>query len=542
MQIAEYDINSAEGAYLFADYKLDNKTYKQGHVLSPEDIIIFKMYGIKRVYGAFASEDDMDKQTALGIIAAKICGTNTAYAIAEDDEVKIVANADGAFVSSQERIRKFNNLHLDLILNTIPPFSKVSKGDVVAKLELSAPLITQDAVNDIVFSLSGNTSLLKIEKIRTQKTALLYTKILDDVAENQHFTTQATKLVSVFSEYGLEFSKEYSALYYQKEIVDRILDAVDDNLDILFVLSGSKSGCSNDVLPSSLRQIVDVFALEHFPQVGLSDLFIAQKRQTKIIILPYNYGYMASECIDDIIKQSVLSEKLISSDFKNISSCSLTEKNKLSKQYISQLIAAPSGVTSNKKADIAAVILAAGIGSRSGRNKLMVETKDGDPLFLKSVKTAISSNACPVFIITGYHHEEMMKYLDKLDVNVIHNPAYRSGIKTSIDLGLKSVPDFCDGAMLIPADMPNLEASDLNKLISSFKKTEENQLCMFNCKGVKHNPVIWSKSLYSKADIVPENSHLRAVFVEHSDYTNFVNIKDTNKVLDVNYPSDIEKV
>jgi molybdenum cofactor cytidylyltransferase len=135
-----------------------------------------------------------------------------------------------------------------------------------------------------------------------------------------------------------------------------------------------------------------------------------------------------------------------------------------------------------------------------------------------------------------------MEYLDKVDVNVVYNPAYRSGVKTSIDLGLKSVPDFCEGAMLIPADMPNLKSSDLNKLISSFKKGAEHQLCVFAHKGVKHNPIVWSKSLYHKADIVPENSHLRAVFVEHSDYTEVVNIKDVNKLLDVNFPSDIEKI
>ena len=182
------------------------------------------------------------------------------------------------------------------------------------------------------------------------------------------------------------------------------------------------------------------------------------------------------------------------------------------------------------------------MGSRSGRNKLMVEVEEGLPLFMKAVNAAIASDASPVFVITGYHDEEMSEYLDKVDVNVIYNPAYRSGVKTSIDLGIKSVPGFCDGAMIIPADMPNVTAADVNKLIASFKKGSEKQLCVFSYKGVKSNPIIWSKSLYDKADIVPENAALRPVFMEHADYTNIVEVKSADKLLDVNFPSDLEKV
>ncbi|MBR6663358.1 MAG: NTP transferase domain-containing protein, partial [Alphaproteobacteria bacterium] len=109
-------------------------------------------------------------------------------------------------------------------------------------------------------------------------------------------------------------------------------------------------------------------------------------------------------------------------------------------------------------------------------------------------------------------------------------------------LGLKSVPDFCDGAVVIPADMPNITSADINKLISSFDKGKEKQVCMFSYKGVRSNPIVWSKELYAKADIVPENAHLRPVFMEHADYTNLVDIKDANKLLDVNFPSDVEKI
>lgn len=36
--------------------------------------------------------------------------------------------------------------------------------------------------------------------------------------------------------------------------------------------------------------------------------------------------------------------------------------------------------------------------------------------------------------------------------------------------------------------------------------------------------------------------HDTAVFMEHSDYTNLVEISDDNKFLDVNFPSDVEQI
>ena len=70
----------------------------------------------------------------------------------------------------------------------------------------------------------------------------------------------------------------------------------------------------------------------------------------------------------------------------------------------------------------------------------------------------------------------MEEYLENLDINVLRNHDYTSGVKTSIRLGLKSVPSSCDGALLIPADMPNLSADYLNRMIKKFAKGKERKL------------------------------------------------------------------
>ena len=542
MKVAEFDINAAEGVYLLSNYRLDNKFYPQGHILTAEDIIFFKLYGIRQVYGAEAEDFDLDKNTSLGMIAAKICGNNTAYVSDDDNVINIVAADDGILLCSQDRLQKFNHLYPDLILNTIAPYQPVKKGEIIAKLELNSPLMNQSTVDEILFKLSGNVSLLQIGLLESLKVGLIYGNLLNNEAETEHFTANVKTLLTSFADYNLDFSKEYQSYWNLKDMSDSIQDAIDDGLNVVFVLGGTSSGSMNGVISGSLRQISDGSLLFNFPQLNASDLFIAQHRQTKIIALPYNYHLADVDYLNNIIKQAIYTKKLTLADFAHLAPIDLSKGEKLTDKLSAKLLSAQPSGTKGKKANIAAIVLAAGIGSRSGRGKLMVPTKDDVPLFMKAVNAAIASDACPVFVITGYQHEQMSEYLDNLDVNVIYNSAYRSGIKTSLDLGLKSVPDFCDGAMILPADMPNLTGADLNKLINSFKKGKDKQISLFAHKGIKSNPIIWSKSLYDKADVVPENTDVRPVFMEHADYTNVVELKDKNKLLDVNFPSDIEKI
>lgn len=182
-------------------------------------------------------------------------------------------------------------------------------------------------------------------------------------------------------------------------------------------------------------------------------------------------------------------------------------------------------------------------GSPSGRdrNKLMAEL-DGEPLFMKAVHAAVKSKASPVFVITGYRHEELEEALEDLDVNIIYNPDYISGVKTSIRLGVKSVPGFCRGVLLIPADMPNITDSYLNKMIKALSAEEKPQVLFSTVKGIKKNPVLWSRELYDRADIAPEDTDLRTVFMDVADFSKNIEVKNPKDLLDITFPNDIAEL
>lgn len=108
----------------------------------------------------------------------------------------------------------------------MPPYVYVAAGEVIALLELTTPLAEQAAVDNILFSLSGNVDLLQVSEQKLRKTALIYTNFYNDAAETAHFTGVVRKLVEKFPDLQLD----YHAEYYAPHTVEAVADTVEKPL------------------------------------------------------------------------------------------------------------------------------------------------------------------------------------------------------------------------------------------------------------------------------------------------------------------------
>ena len=536
MKISEFDIATAEGIVLLNDIRLDNHVLPQGHRLSHEDIVLLKGIGIKKITGASTSPDDIVASTALGMIAPLVCGEGLAYTVSKSScSCRLIAAEDGILFCSDERLAKFNRINPYLIINTVLPYKTVKKGDVIGSIKLRCPIIEQSFIDDLTYRLSGNEPLLKISNTDSITAAIIYTEFYNDKSELKHFSNITKRLLKNFPD--IVFEHEIHCNHDCNDVAGSISDA-STKYSLVFVIPGLPSSSSADTIPSALRSSADEIICENIPQDTLPDLMLANKKNSKIIVVPYHYDKVTSPLADKYIKMAITKDKLFKSDFPNTNNV-LMDTIVLTDEEKENIITPVSSSRKNKNdVNIAAVILAAGCSSRARRNKLMIDM-DGEPMFMKAVRAAIKSKASPVYVVTGYHAEELEEYLKDLDINILRNNDYLSGVKTSIRLGLRSVPSFCDGAILLPADMPYVSSSYLDKMIKSFTKGQHKQLCISYFDGKKYNPILWGRDLYSKADLVPENSHLRSIFMEHQDYIKLVDA-DANSCVDINFPYDIE--
>ena len=535
MKLQEVDINRAQGLHLSEELNFPVKILSKNHVLTSDDVILLKQYGIQRIYGAWSEDGDINFNTALGIAAAKISGNNLGFRVDDRGFCEIAATADGLFEVYADRINKFNRFSKYFVLNTVDPFRLTKKGEIVARLEILTPLIPQDVLDELVVALSGNTALLNVSELRTQQAALLYTQFYFDENEKLHLSDIGDKLSSAYRPLNLNFGMEYTCPYTVNELGNAIELLLKSEAEIIFVAPALRNYTEDDVLATAVKSIADDIVCAQIPLFGGADLMIATKKNKKIICLPYNYAYIDAPLLENYIKLAIVKEKLQAYDFNHPENALIESISKV--KNISQLIRSKAHA-SKSKASVAAVILAAGQSKRLGLNKLLYDV-DGEPMLLKAVRAALKSDASPIFVVTGYQAEKIEEQLDNLDINIVYNPNYRIGLKTSINIGLQSVPDFCDGALLIPADMPNLTPQLLNKMIAKFDPKKGKQLLMANKDGVKSNPVLWSKALFQAANLVPENADIRPTFIEHADYTTLIKAT-AQELLDVNFKSELD--
>jgi CTP:molybdopterin cytidylyltransferase MocA len=119
---------------------------------------------------------------------------------------------------------------------------------------------------------------------------------------------------------------------------------------------------------------------------------------------------------------------------------------------------------------VAAVILAAGGSSRFGEPKQLIEL-GGLPLVRKAAMSALEAGALPVVVVLGAENDQILPALEGLeDVRIALNSRWKSGLASSLAAGLSALADDADvdGALIVLADQPFVDAHSLKNLLDAF--------------------------------------------------------------------------
>lgn len=150
---------------------------------------------------------------------------------------------------------------------------------------------------------------------------------------------------------------------------------------------------------------------------------------------------------------------------------------------------------------VAAVILAAGEAKRFRRSP--DETKlaaklDGKPLVRHVAEAALASRARPVLVVTGHAHAQVVRALDGLLLEWIHNRDFGAGLSASLKLAIAALPGTARGAVVLLGDMPRIEPSLIGRLIDAFEAAPAEPLAVVPVHGGRRgNPVLLGRGLFA---------------------------------------------
>src|SRR5262249_20855208 len=185
---------------------------------------------------------------------------------------------------------------------------------------------------------------------------------------------------------------------------------------------------------------------------------------------------------------------------------------------------------------IAAVVLAAGRSTRmGGPNKLLAEIR-GRPLVRIVVEEALASLAKPVIVVVGRQRGEVGEALGSLAVQFIHNPDFAQGLGTSLKAGIAAVPADADGAIVCLADMPQVDASLLNRLTAAFDPDRGALIAMPTVEGRRGNPVLWSRRFFPDLMAIEGDVGARHFIGRYSEAVVEVPLEGKAALVDVDTP------
>jgi molybdenum cofactor cytidylyltransferase len=149
---------------------------------------------------------------------------------------------------------------------------------------------------------------------------------------------------------------------------------------------------------------------------------------------------------------------------------------------------------------IAAIILAAGLSSRfeggPEETKLVVPLF-GKPLVCHITEAALASRARPILVVTGHAATQVEATLENLDLSVISNPDYRTGLASSLKAGIAALPETAAGVLVLLADMPCVSVGLIDRLIQAFGESARAPLAVAPVRaGLRGNPVLIGRDLF----------------------------------------------
>jgi molybdenum cofactor cytidylyltransferase len=177
---------------------------------------------------------------------------------------------------------------------------------------------------------------------------------------------------------------------------------------------------------------------------------------------------------------------------------------------------------------IAAVVLAAGSSSRMGAPKARLAADERTTFLSRILATLREADVRVVRVVTAP---------DMTGVpNAVVNPDPSRGMLSSVQCGLRELPEGCEAVLLWPVDHPAVTPQTVRSLIDAFRSGGHPAVVPVH-GGQRGHPVLFAAHLVAELLSADPAVGARAVVHAHADRLE-LSVGDAGVVLDVDTPED----
>jgi molybdenum cofactor cytidylyltransferase len=170
-------------------------------------------------------------------------------------------------------------------------------------------------------------------------------------------------------------------------------------------------------------------------------------------------------------------------------------------------------MSTERSGPIAGILLAAGMSSRMGSNKLLFELA-GESVLRGAARRALAGGLVPLLVVLGHEAERTGRELDGLPCQIVINPSYEQGVNSSLKAGVAALPAEVQAVMVMLADMPFVSAEMIAGLIARYRSSEA-PLVISDYEGVNAPPMLYDRALFGELQTMTGEGCGRQVVKRH---------------------------
>ncbi len=191
---------------------------------------------------------------------------------------------------------------------------------------------------------------------------------------------------------------------------------------------------------------------------------------------------------------------------------------------------------------LAGVILAAGASTRMGSPKALLSYRG--QTFLDHIGSLLAVECNPVIAVLGYHADLIRQGIrGGSHIVAVDNPHPELGQFSSLQCGLRAVPESAEGVLFTPVDLPAWLPSTVTALAEVLRNGSARWLLAVpRWQGRRGHPVGVSRLLLPEFLALPPEATARDILHRHVDRTCYVDVEDPGIARDVDDPDSYQSL
>ena len=490
MKFGPVAIGAAEGTILAHSVRHSGGTIRKGTVLSAKHVDELATSGVGEVVVARLDAGDVHEDEAARSLAEAVAGASIRVEKPFTGRSNLYSEAAGVLTVSKALVDRLNRIDPALTVATLPEFSVVEAGRMIATVKIIPFAVAREKLDEAV-AVARRGTTIAVSAFRPLKVGLVAT-VLPALKPSVMDKTRRL-LDERLAPAGASVAAEKRVAHDAAAVGKALADLKDAGNDLLIVFGASAMVDGRDVVPAGIEAAGGKVDHMGMPVDPGNLLVLGKLGKTLVIGAPGCARSPKENGFDWVLQRVLAGIDVTPDDVTGLGVGGLLMEIVSRPQPREGGAPEPAPGTPRK---VAALVLAAGQGRRMGGPNKLLAAVGGKPLIRIAAEAALKSKADSVTVVTGHRAEDVKDTLKGLRVHFVHNPDHADGLSTSLRTAIESLPADIDGAVVLLADMPGVDAATIDRLIDAFKPDEGALLVVPTFEGKRGNPVLWSSRFF----------------------------------------------